>query len=47
MHGLRAWWTSAPRWVKVFGLVVIVLILLFVLLVVLGVHIPPPGGHSP
>jgi hypothetical protein len=34
---------GAPRWVKVFGVVVFVVVLLFVILLVTG----SPGGHGP
>lgn len=34
---------STPRWVKVFGIIVIVLVLLFVILKVLGIG----GEHGP
>jgi len=50
MHRLRAWlsgFRSAPRWVKVFGIIVIALVLLFVILALTGVHEPQPGGHGP
>jgi hypothetical protein len=41
--------TSTPRWVKVLGIVAIVLILLFVILHLTGNNLgcPPPGGHTP
>lgn len=45
--------TSTPRWVKVFGIIVIVLLLLFVILHLTGGgfsgHRPPieHGGHQP
>jgi len=42
--------TSTPRWVKVLGIVAIVLILLFVILHLTGngIGCPPPGGlHTP
>jgi hypothetical protein len=41
-HGSTA---SAPRWVMVFGMVVVVLVLLFVVLHLTGVH--SFGGHTP
>jgi hypothetical protein len=34
--------TSTPRWVKVFGIIVIVLVLLFVIL-----HLADPDRHGP
>jgi hypothetical protein len=36
--------TSTPRWVKVFGIIVIILILLFVILHLTGGGL---GGHTP
>ena len=33
--------TSTPRWVRVFGIIVIVLVLLFVVQILIG------GGHGP
>jgi len=38
---------STPRWVKVFGIIVIVLILLFVILHLTGNSLGGPGGHIP
>ena len=35
--------TGTPRWVKVFGLIALVVIVLFVVLLVVG----GPGGHGP
>ena len=37
--------TGTPRWVKVFGIIVIVLVLLFVILIFAGVHDPFMWGH--
>jgi hypothetical protein len=49
--------TKAPRWVKVFGIIALVLVLLVVIIMFTGVggkhgpsrHIPSgnPGGHTP
>jgi hypothetical protein len=36
--------TSTPRWVKVFGIIAVVLVLLFVILHLTG---GGPGGHRP
>jgi hypothetical protein len=36
--------TGAPRWVKVFGIVVAVLVLLFVIMALFG---GGPAGHGP
>lgn len=36
--------TGTPRWVKVFGIITIVVILLFVVLLLVGGH--NPGRHS-
>ncbi len=36
----------APRWVKIFGIIAIVLVLLFVILHLTG-HSPGGHGHSP
>ena len=40
---------GAPRWVKVFGIIALVLVLLFVVTHLagggLGSHLPPGGGH--
>ena len=38
---------STPRWVKVFGIIVIVLVLLFVILHLTGNSLGGPGGHTP
>lgn len=40
---------STPRWVKVLGIIAIVLILLFVILHLAGNNLgcPPAGGHTP
>jgi len=40
---------GTPRWVKVLGIIAIVLILLFVILHLTGNNpgCPPPGGHTP
>ena len=48
---------GTPRWVKVFGIIVVVLVLLAVIIMVTGIggehgpgrHLPPgaPGGHAP
>ncbi len=35
--------TSTPRWVKVFGITALVLLLLFAILHLTGLH----GGHTP
>ena len=45
----RASITSIPRWVKVFGVIVLVLVLLFVILHLTGLHggHTPPEGHTP
>ncbi len=37
--------TGTPRWVKVFGIIVAVLVLLFVILIFGGGHTPPEGVH--
>jgi len=37
--------TSTPRWVYVFGIIVIVLVLLFVIMMLTGGH--GPGRHTP
>lgn len=39
--------TSTPRWVKVFGLIALVLVLLFVILHLTGRGRGGPGGHTP
>jgi len=39
--------TSTPGWVKVFGIIVIVLVLLFVILHLTGRGLGDPGGHTP
>ena len=46
--------TSTPRWVKVFGIIALVLVLLFVILLVTGGHglgrhtsSGDSGGHTP
>lgn len=36
-----------PRWVKVFGIMFIVLVLLFVILHVTGNSLGGPGSHTP
>ncbi len=36
--------TGAPRWVKVFGIIVIVLVLLALIMLLAG---GGPGGHTP
>jgi hypothetical protein len=36
--------TSTPRWVKVFGIILGVLVLLFVIMTLFGDHL---GGHGP
>jgi hypothetical protein len=38
---------STPRWVKLFGIIVIVLVLLFVILHLTGNSLGGPGGHTP
>ena len=43
-HGSSA---SIPRWVKAFGLIVIVLVLLFGILHLTGTSPGGPGGHTP
>ena len=35
---------GAPRWVKVFGIIVIALVLLLLIVRLTG-HVPPEGGH--
>jgi|GEM_PF-659910 len=37
--------TSTPRWVKVFGIIALLLVLLFVVLILTGGH--DPGRHTP
>ena len=37
---------STPRWVKVFGGIIIVLLLLFVILHLTGNSLGGPGGHT-
>ena len=39
--------TGTPRWVKVFGIIVIVLVLLFGILHLTGNSLGGPGGHTP
>ncbi len=39
--------TSIPRWVKVFGIIAIVLVLLFVVLQFIGGGEHGPGRHAP
>jgi hypothetical protein len=43
--------TRTPRWVKVFGIVFVVVVLLFVILMLTGHHRGPrdhmPSGHTP
>jgi hypothetical protein len=36
--------TDTPRWVKVFGIIAFIVVLLFVILIVTG-HTPPEGAH--
>ncbi len=38
--------TSTPRWVKVFGIIALVLVLLFVILHITGKSLAGPGGHT-
>ena len=38
---------STPRWVKVFGIIAIALVLLFVILHLTGNSLGGPGGHTP
>jgi hypothetical protein len=38
---------STPRWVKVFGIIAIVLVLLFGILHHTGHSLGGPGGHTP
>ena len=38
---------SAPRWVKVFGIIFIVLVLAFVILHLTGNSLGGPGSHTP
>ncbi|MCA1853166.1 MAG: hypothetical protein LC647_12435 [Beggiatoa sp.] len=37
--------TSTPRWVKVFGIIALVVVLLFVILMLGGGHDPSMWGH--
>ena len=37
--------TGTPRWVKVFGIIVFIVVLLFVILIFTGVLDPFMGGH--
>jgi hypothetical protein len=37
--------TGTPRWVKVFGIIVFIVVLLFVILILAGVHDPFMWGH--
>ena len=37
--------TGTPRWVKVFGIIVFIVVLLFVILIFTGVHDPFMWGH--
>jgi ABC-type transporter Mla subunit MlaD len=39
--------TGAPRWVKVFGIIFIVLVLVFVILHLTGNSLGGPGSHTP
>jgi hypothetical protein len=39
--------TSTPRWVKVFGIIAIVLVLLFVVVLLFSGGSHGPGGHTP
>lgn len=39
--------TGTPRWVKVFGIIIIVLVLLFGVLHLTGNSLGGPGGHTP
>ena len=37
--------TGTPRWVKVFGIIVFIVVLLFVILIFAGGHEPSMWGH--
>jgi hypothetical protein len=39
--------TSTPRWVKVFGIITIVVVLLFVIMLLIGGGRHGPGRHTP
>jgi len=43
-HG---WTSRTPRWVKLFGIIVIALVLLFVILHLTGNSLGGPGSHTP
>lgn len=43
----RALTTGTPRWVKVFGLIALVVIVLFVVVMLVGGGEHGPGRHSP
>ena len=38
--------TGTPRWVKVFGIIAIVLVLLFIIMMLVGAHDPSKWGHG-
>jgi ABC-type transporter Mla subunit MlaD len=39
--------TGIPRWVKIFGVIALIVVLLVVILMLTGVGIGGPGGHTP
>jgi hypothetical protein len=38
--------TGTPRWVKVFGIIVLVVVVVFVVLMFAGMHDPSRWGHG-
>lgn len=44
-HGDDRDGTGTPRWVKVFGLIALVIVLIFLILLFARGHGPPVGGH--
>ena len=38
--------TGTPRWVKLFGIIIIVLVLMFVILMLVGGHDPSKWSHG-